>query len=72
MAQESLRGHEQALLAPTLHALGARALAANGDQAGAAKARQEAADAHKRVAQALPADLRAGYTDPLAELADAR
>ena len=72
LAQDSLRGHEQALLAPSLHALGARALAASGDAAGAAKARRDAAAAHKRIADALPAGLRAGYEDLVTELADAR
>jgi tetratricopeptide (TPR) repeat protein len=72
LAQESLRGHEQALLAPALHALGARALAASGDAAGAAKAKDLAASAHQRISESLPAALRAGYPDPVAELADAR
>jgi tetratricopeptide (TPR) repeat protein len=72
LAQESLRGHEQALLAPALHALGARALAANGDASGAAKAKELAASAHQRISESLPTALRAGYPDPVAELADAR
>lgn len=72
LAQDSLRGHEQALLAPSLHALGARALAASGDASGAAKARELAASAHQRISDSLPAALRAGYPDPAAELADAR
>jgi tetratricopeptide (TPR) repeat protein len=72
LAQDSLRGHEQALLAPSLHALGARALAASGDASGAAKASELAASAHQRISDALPAALRAGYRDPAAELADAK
>ena len=72
LAQEELRGHEQALLAPALHALGARALSASGDAAGAAKAKEQSRSAHARIAQTLPAALRAGYADPVAELADAR
>jgi tetratricopeptide (TPR) repeat protein len=72
LAQDALRGHDQALLAPALHAFGARALAATGDAAGAAKATQDAQLARARIKNALPAALRDGYPDPAAEPSHAR
>jgi tetratricopeptide (TPR) repeat protein len=72
LAQESLRGHEQALLAPSLHALGARSLQAGGDGRAAAAASGEAQAAWRRIAEALPPALRAGYPDPASEAAHAR
>jgi tetratricopeptide (TPR) repeat protein len=74
LAQESLRGHEQALLAAPLHALGAQALAAAGDAEGARLARSRAATAQARVAATLPPSLRSGYlsVQPAGEPADGR
>jgi tetratricopeptide (TPR) repeat protein len=72
LAQDNLRGHEQALLAPSLHALGARALEVAGDAKAAAGANAQARSARAKILDALPPGLRAGYPDPVAELADAR
>jgi len=72
LAQEALRGHEQALLAPALHALGARAFADAGDAKSAAQSRAQAQAAHARILNALPPALRAGYPDPVVEPTHAR
>ena len=61
LAEEALRGHEQALLAAPLHRLGAQALAASGDAAGARAASAKSAQARTRVLATLPASLRTGY-----------
>jgi tetratricopeptide (TPR) repeat protein len=61
LAQEALRGHEQALLAAPLHRLGAQALAAGGDADAAVAARSRSAGAQARVAATLPPSLRIGY-----------
>jgi tetratricopeptide (TPR) repeat protein len=61
LAQEALRGHEQALLAAPLHRLGARVLAAAGDAEGARAAHSRSAAAQARIAATLPASLRSGY-----------
>lgn len=61
LAQDALRGHEQALLAAPLHRLGAQALAAAGDAEGARVASSRSAAAQSRVAATLPPSLRSGY-----------
>jgi hypothetical protein len=74
LAQESLRGHEQALLAAPLHQLGAQALEASGDAKGASEAHSLSATAQARVAATLPPSLRSGYlaAQPTGEPANGR
>jgi hypothetical protein len=49
------------LEAAELHALGARALEAAGDESGARAAQARADDARKRLRAALPASLQPGF-----------
>jgi tetratricopeptide (TPR) repeat protein len=69
-ARGALRGHESAVQAADLHALGAKALAGK-DPAAAATAREKAGAAHARLLAALPEALRKSLPAPEASLADA-
>ena len=68
---DALRGHEQALQAADLHALGAMALAGS-DAAGARRAHAEADAARQRLRASLPAKLQTAFDARSAAVADAR
>ena len=71
LALDALRGHEQALQAADLHALGAMALAGS-DAAGARRAHAEADAARQRLRASLPAKLQTAFDARSAAVADAR
>jgi tetratricopeptide (TPR) repeat protein len=69
-ARSLLKGHESAVQAVELHALGARALAAS-DAAAAGHARQQATTARERQLAALPEAMRASFPTTDTSLANA-
>ena len=69
-ARNLLQGHESAVQAAELHALGARALEAS-DATASARAREQAAAARERLLAALPEPMRKSFPATDASLADA-
>ena len=69
-ARTALRGHEDAMQAADLHALGARALAATHATDAAAQARVAAQQARTRVGAGLPPELRTGFLQRTEAVAD--